>query len=74
MNIKLKPIGLIKTDGPTVPRHWTLSEVTGKIVIDEAYSKGMKDIQEGQDKDGLTAEHGLSLHIFFNKKPIIFPA
>lgn len=49
MNINLKTIGFLKTDVTTVPRHWTLSDITGKIVIDEAYTKGMKDIQEGQD-------------------------
>ena len=49
MNINLKTIGFIKTDVTTVPRHWTLSDVTGKIVIDEPYTKGMKDIQKGQD-------------------------
>jgi tRNA-Thr(GGU) m(6)t(6)A37 methyltransferase TsaA len=49
MNIDLKTIGFIRTDVTTVPRHWTISEVTGKIVIDEAYTQGIKDIQKGQD-------------------------
>lgn len=49
MDIKLKTIGFIKTDAPTVPRHWTISEVGGEIVIDEKYMKGLKDIQKGQD-------------------------
>jgi len=49
MNIEFKTIGFVETDATVVPRHWTLSDVTGKIVIDEAYRKGMKDIQKGQD-------------------------
>jgi tRNA-Thr(GGU) m(6)t(6)A37 methyltransferase TsaA len=49
MNIHLRTIGFIKTEAAAVPRHWTLSEVTGKIVIDEAYKDGMKDIRKGQD-------------------------
>ena len=49
MNIEFKTIGVIRTNAPTVPRHWTISEVMGEIVIDEAYTKGLKDIQKGQD-------------------------
>lgn len=49
MQIQLKTLGFVRTDAATVPRHWTLSDVTGMIVIDEAYTKGMKDIQKGQD-------------------------
>lgn len=43
--IEFKSIGFVKTDVPTVPRHWTISDVEGKIVIDEVYTKGIKDIQ-----------------------------
>ncbi|MCG2721867.1 MAG: tRNA (N6-threonylcarbamoyladenosine(37)-N6)-methyltransferase TrmO [Thermodesulfovibrionales bacterium] len=49
MNIQFRTIGFIKTDSPTVPRHWTISNVAGKIIIDEEYMKGLKDIQKGQD-------------------------
>jgi tRNA (Thr-GGU) A37 N-methylase len=49
MNIQFKTIGYIKTDALTVPRHWTISNVAGKIIIDEEYMKGLKDIQKGQD-------------------------
>jgi len=49
MNIAFKTIGYIKTDALTVPRHWTVSEVKGEIIIDEEYMKGLKDIQKGQD-------------------------
>jgi len=49
MNIEFKTIGLIRTNAPTVPRHWTISDVGGEIIIDEEYMKGLKDIQKGQD-------------------------
>ena len=48
MNIDLKPIGFVQTDVEQVPRHWTVSDVEGKLVIDEAYLKGLRDIEVGQ--------------------------
>jgi tRNA-Thr(GGU) m(6)t(6)A37 methyltransferase TsaA len=48
MKIEFKPIGVIRTDTKTVPRHWSVSEVEGKIVLDEKYTAGMKDIKHGQ--------------------------
>jgi tRNA-Thr(GGU) m(6)t(6)A37 methyltransferase TsaA len=46
--IEFKPIGFVKTDVSTVPRHWTISDVEGMIVIDEMYTEGLKDIKIGQ--------------------------
>ena len=48
MNIDLKPIGFVQTDVKQVPRHWTVSDVEGKLVIDEAYLKGLRNIEAGQ--------------------------
>jgi tRNA-Thr(GGU) m(6)t(6)A37 methyltransferase TsaA len=48
MKIEFKPIGFVKTDVSTVPRHWTISDVEGMIVIDEIYTEGLKDIKIGQ--------------------------
>jgi tRNA-Thr(GGU) m(6)t(6)A37 methyltransferase TsaA len=48
MHINLKPIGFVQTDVEKVPRHWTVSDVEGKLVIDEAYLKGLRDIEAGQ--------------------------
>jgi len=48
MSIDLKPIGFVQTDVEQVPRHWTVSDVEGKLVIDEAYLKGLGDIEVGQ--------------------------
>jgi tRNA-Thr(GGU) m(6)t(6)A37 methyltransferase TsaA len=48
MKIEFKPIGLVQTTARTIPRHWTVSDVEGKIIIDEIYTEGLKDIQRGQ--------------------------
>ncbi|MDD3579621.1 MAG: tRNA (N6-threonylcarbamoyladenosine(37)-N6)-methyltransferase TrmO [Desulfobacca sp.] len=48
MEIILKPIGFVRHDSPTVPRHWTVSEVHGTLEIDPQYLEGLKDIRVGQ--------------------------
>ena len=45
----IKPIGFIKTDVKDIPRHWSISDKKGKIIIDEQYTLGLKDIKEGQN-------------------------
>ena len=47
--IQFRSIGFVRTAAITVPRHWTLSDVEGALVIDEAYREGLKDIKKGQD-------------------------
>ena len=51
MNVSMKPIGYVGTDAKTIPRSWTLSDVEGTLVIDEAYLEGLRDIQPGQRID-----------------------
>ncbi len=48
MKIEMEPIGFVQTDAEKVPRHWTLSDLEGKLVIDEKYIDGLKDIKPGQ--------------------------
>ena len=48
MVITMEPIGVVQTDAEKVPRHWTVSDVKGTLVIDKKYQKGLKDIQAGQ--------------------------
>jgi len=48
MNIELSPIGFVKTETENVPRHWTVSDAEGSIVIDGQYKEGLKDIKAGQ--------------------------
>jgi len=48
MKIELTPIGFVKTEVKEIPRHWTISDAEGSIVIDEQYREGLKDIKIGQ--------------------------
>lgn len=47
-DILLKPIGIVRTKAATVPRHWTVSDAEGTLIIDEAYQEGLRDIRPGQ--------------------------
>jgi tRNA-Thr(GGU) m(6)t(6)A37 methyltransferase TsaA len=47
MEITLKPIGFIHTEATQVPRHWSLSEVEGTLVLDPQYQEGLRDIKAG---------------------------
>ena len=48
MSIELKPIGFVRTDVQELPRHWSVSDVEGTLVIDEEYSQGLRGIEAGQ--------------------------
>jgi tRNA-Thr(GGU) m(6)t(6)A37 methyltransferase TsaA len=47
MQVMLKPIGFVQTENKTTPRHWTVSDVEGILVLDEQYVEGLRDIQIG---------------------------
>jgi tRNA (adenine37-N6)-methyltransferase len=46
--ITMTPIGVFHTDAQDIPRHWTISDVKGDLVIEEKYKAGLRDIQIGQ--------------------------
>jgi len=48
MKIEFEPIGFVKTNVEKVPRHWTVSESEGEIILNEEYAGGLKDIKPGQ--------------------------
>lgn len=48
MPVNLDPIGTAHTDAAAIPRHWTLSDVEGTLVIDPEYTDGLSDISAGQ--------------------------
>ena len=48
MKIEFEPIGFVKTAVGKVPRHWTVSEAEGVIVVNEEYAEGLKDVEAGQ--------------------------
>jgi len=48
MSIELRTIGIVRTEAEELPRHWSVSDVEGTLVIDEQYSEGLRDIEPGQ--------------------------
>lgn len=46
--LQFEPIGTAHTGAASVPRHWTVSDVEGTLVIDPAYAEGLADITPGQ--------------------------
>jgi tRNA-Thr(GGU) m(6)t(6)A37 methyltransferase TsaA len=48
MSIEMRTIGFVRTNTVELPRHWSVSEVEGTLVIDEEYSEGLRDIEAGQ--------------------------
>ena len=48
MSIELRPIGFVRTEAQELPRHWSVSDVEGTLVIDEEYSQGLRGIEVGQ--------------------------
>ena len=48
MNIEFEPIGFVKAKETNIPRHWSVSDAEGEIILDEKYTEGTKDIRQGQ--------------------------
>jgi len=48
MSIVMEPIGVVRTAAGKVPRHYTVSDVEGSLVIEEKYREGLRDIKPGQ--------------------------
>jgi len=48
MTIELKPIGFVEHQAASIPRHYSVSTVEGRLVIDPQYQEGLRDIQPGQ--------------------------
>jgi tRNA-Thr(GGU) m(6)t(6)A37 methyltransferase TsaA len=64
MDMVMKPIGFVQTDAKDIPRHWSLSDVEGKLIIDKKYQDGIKDINSGKD---------IIVLFFFHKSPDFTP-
>lgn len=46
--VTLSPIGVVQTASKAIPRHWSVSQVEGTLVIDPQYQVGLQDIEPGQ--------------------------
>ena len=45
--INMVPIGYVRTEAREVPRHWSISDVEGSLVLDEIYQRGLDGIEAG---------------------------
>ncbi len=48
MGIEVQPIGIVSTNAQDIPRSWTVSDLEGALIINEAYLEGISDIKPGQ--------------------------
>ncbi len=48
MSIEMQPIGFVHTDVDPVPRHWSVSDAEGTLVIDTKYQDGLKGTVAGK--------------------------
>ena len=64
MKIEFEPIGFVRTDVGKVPRHWTVSDVEGTIVVDDKFVAGLKDIHTGQQ---------IVVLFYFHRSPAFTP-
>ncbi|KPK14494.1 MAG: tRNA-Thr(GGU) m(6)t(6)A37 methyltransferase TsaA [Nitrospira bacterium SG8_3] len=48
MSVTMEPIGFVQTEAQNVPRHWSVSDVEGVLIIDDKYRQGLKDVKAGQ--------------------------
>jgi tRNA (adenine37-N6)-methyltransferase len=64
LKIEFEPIGVVKTEERNIPRHWSVSEAEGEIIIDEKYTEGLKDIRQGRQ---------IIVIFHFHKSPVFNP-
>jgi tRNA-Thr(GGU) m(6)t(6)A37 methyltransferase TsaA len=64
MKITFTPIGTAHTEMDSVPRHWTVSDVEGTLVIDPEYTRAIEDIDAG---------HRIVVLFHFHKSPPFSP-
>jgi tRNA-Thr(GGU) m(6)t(6)A37 methyltransferase TsaA len=43
--LTLTPIGVVQTTSKIIPRHWSISQEEGTLVIDPQYQVGLRDIK-----------------------------
>ncbi|MBW2523220.1 MAG: SAM-dependent methyltransferase [Deltaproteobacteria bacterium] len=48
MTLAVRPIGVVRTAAIELPRHCSISDVEGTLVVDEALLEGLADVEPGQ--------------------------
>ena len=46
--MEFQPIGFVSTNVEKIPRHWSVSDVEGTLLINNEYLEGLKDLEPGQ--------------------------
>ena len=47
--IILYPIGYVSTEAENVPNFYTVSDIEGRLIIDDQYLSGLLEIEAGQE-------------------------
>ncbi|MFA5701174.1 MAG: tRNA (N6-threonylcarbamoyladenosine(37)-N6)-methyltransferase TrmO [Desulfuromonas sp.] len=47
--LNLHPIGRVRTEVCKPPRHWSISEASGTLVVDPEYAPGLRGIKAGDE-------------------------
>lgn len=47
MKVIMQPVGFVRTEARQIPKHFSISQVEGELVIDEAYRDGLEGISPG---------------------------
>ena len=45
MGLELKTIGVVRTNAEDIPRHWSVSDVEGRLAIEPEFAEGLRDIE-----------------------------
>lgn len=48
MQICFEPIGWVRTEAASVPRHWSVSDVAGRLEIKPEFAPGLENIKPGE--------------------------
>ncbi|MCK8601153.1 tRNA (N6-threonylcarbamoyladenosine(37)-N6)-methyltransferase TrmO [Desulfoferrobacter suflitae] len=64
MRIIMEPIGVVRTQAEKVPRHWTVSDLEGRLLVHEEYRQGLRDIKPGQK---------IVVIFYFDRSPVFSP-
>ncbi|MFO7932309.1 MAG: tRNA (N6-threonylcarbamoyladenosine(37)-N6)-methyltransferase TrmO [Thermodesulfobacteriota bacterium] len=64
MKVEMEAIGTFYTEETDIPRHWSISQVSGRIEIAPEYKEGLRDVEEGQQ---------ITVLFYFHKSPAFTP-
>ncbi|MBI4705946.1 MAG: SAM-dependent methyltransferase [Deltaproteobacteria bacterium] len=65
VRMELVPIGVARTEAGSVPRHWSASQVRGRLLIDPEHAAGLRDIRPGER---------IVVLFWFDRSPAFTPA